>query len=422
MLAVVGAGPTGLAIAWRLSRAGHEVVVLEEASRVGGMAASLTVSGQRVDLGCHRLDPRMPARVRAAIEELVDLQQRPRRDRIRIQDRWIDLPATSVSLLRAGLLPAARRAAERAWTTKLLGVSADDLESRPRPRADGDVDGDGDGPRGLVTRARRVVDPRGSYLYPRRGFGALCEAMAEHVPDVRLGTRVTGLIEHDDRVIVGLGDGRIITASHVFSTVSVGRTAAWLGLADPASVRLPARALVLVYLTVRGRPYTSYGAHLLPASGVLPTRVSEPANHRAGTSDPPDRTVLCAEIPCDVDDRTWEADASELGLRVADDLVRVGLPDPAAEAVELARLPSAYPVQTTHAAVALRRAEKAMRGSTRVTALGRHGSHAPLDVHDAMSVAFDAAALVRADGTFDGPWWERARGRAVPHARGLAPR
>ncbi|HEY6697682.1 MAG TPA: FAD-dependent oxidoreductase, partial [Acidimicrobiales bacterium] len=60
MIAVVGAGPAGLAAAWRTAAAGHQVVVVERAPAVGGMAGSFEVAGLRVDHGSHRLHPATP--------------------------------------------------------------------------------------------------------------------------------------------------------------------------------------------------------------------------------------------------------------------------------------------------------------------------------------------------------------------------
>jgi len=54
---VVGAGPAGLMAALGAARAGHQVTVLEAAGRVGGMAGSFEVAGQRVDFGSHLLLP-----------------------------------------------------------------------------------------------------------------------------------------------------------------------------------------------------------------------------------------------------------------------------------------------------------------------------------------------------------------------------
>jgi NADPH-dependent 2,4-dienoyl-CoA reductase/sulfur reductase-like enzyme len=102
VIAVVGAGPAGLAAAWRAAAAGHEVVVLERGPQVGGMAGSFEVAGLRVDHGSHRLHPATPAPVLAALRGLLgdELQTRPRHGRIRLLDRWAT--ATWVALTMHG--------------------------------------------------------------------------------------------------------------------------------------------------------------------------------------------------------------------------------------------------------------------------------------------------------------------------------
>lgn len=50
---VVGAGFTGLAAAWELVRAGHEVVVIERDAEVGGLAGSFPVGGTRLEKFYH---------------------------------------------------------------------------------------------------------------------------------------------------------------------------------------------------------------------------------------------------------------------------------------------------------------------------------------------------------------------------------
>ena len=436
MIAVIGAGPAGLAVAWRAARAGHDVAVVEAADHVGGMAASRAVSGVRVDLGSHRLHPVMAPEVRAELEALVPLQTRPRNGRIRLGGRWVPFPLTPAGLVRglparvaagaafdaatgavrsprddtyagvvrAGLGPTVWRHFHEPYAWKLWdtdpGLLSGEL-ARRRVSASSPAD--------IARRVARGVRRRPIFLYPATGFGALAEAMAERIPDVRLGTKVTGLIEHDDRVILGLADGRIVTASHVFSTLPAERTASWLGLAGPAVPPVPVRAMVLVYLTLERRPYTPFDAHYLPERHVLPTRVSEPTNYRDSDADPRDRTVLCAEIPCWPGDAVWRAGDADLGQRVADDLVRSGLPDPQASAVETVRLPSVYPVMTTAARAQVERAERLLESSRRVTVLGRQGLFTPDNTHHVIEMGFAAADCLGADGSFDATRWRAAR-------------
>ena len=53
-IAVIGAGPAGITAAYELSKKGIEVEVFEAAEEVGGLAKSIDLWDQRVDLGPHR--------------------------------------------------------------------------------------------------------------------------------------------------------------------------------------------------------------------------------------------------------------------------------------------------------------------------------------------------------------------------------
>ena len=52
---IIGAGPAGLACAYRfLKNSNYKVVVLEESSVVGGLSKTVSYNGNRMDLGGHR--------------------------------------------------------------------------------------------------------------------------------------------------------------------------------------------------------------------------------------------------------------------------------------------------------------------------------------------------------------------------------
>lgn len=67
-IAVIGAGPTGLAAAYALSRRGANVVVFESAPATGGMAKTATVGEERIEIFYHHIFTSDEALVRLAEE------------------------------------------------------------------------------------------------------------------------------------------------------------------------------------------------------------------------------------------------------------------------------------------------------------------------------------------------------------------
>ncbi|MFI7052832.1 protoporphyrinogen/coproporphyrinogen oxidase [Streptosporangium canum] len=226
-LVVMGAGPSGLAAAWRAARRGLSVTVLERADHVGGLSASFEVSGIRVDHGSHRLHPATPPHLLADLRGLLgdDLQRRPRNGRLRIADRYVGFPlkpaelakrlppgllagvardavtaplrgagrgGTYAGMLRASLGPALYEALYAPYALKLWGLPGEEI--------------DGDQARKRVTAdspwkiARRILRGRSDgqgkiFYYPRRGFGQIVDALADAATaagaDIRLGTACT---------------------------------------------------------------------------------------------------------------------------------------------------------------------------------------------------------------------------------------
>jgi len=241
---VLGAGPAGLGAAYRLTSLGlAHVTVLEQHPFVGGNAGSFDLEGMRVDYGSHRLHPACDPAILDDLRRLLgdDLLLRPRHGRIRLRNRWIHFPLKLTDLAvhlplsfvwGAGrdlaMRPFPRRSASgetlatvleagvgRAmcdwfyfpYAKKIWGVKPHELspeQARRRVSASS--------PAALL---RKVIDavpgfrPRGagSYYYPRRGYGQICECLAAAVAasggEILAGARVSA-VEHDGQRVAGV--------------------------------------------------------------------------------------------------------------------------------------------------------------------------------------------------------------------------
>ncbi|MFT7649508.1 MAG: protoporphyrinogen oxidase [Candidatus Poriferisodalaceae bacterium] len=437
---VVGGGPCGLTAALEASRRGLSVQLVEAAPTLGGMAASFTVAGQRVDYGSHRLHPSMAPRVRELLVELLgdDLQVRERNGRLRLRDRWVafplqpadlarSLPASFIvssardamtapfrratndsyaEVVRTGLGPTALADFHGPMAHKLWGVPASELSGYlARKRLSVRT------PTSLIRTIAKATRPSGrTFLYPRLGYGQIVEQLAEAATSsgaqLLTSTSVVRLTTGSGGPTVELDSGSVLAAKRVLWTGSPSSLATALGQKAPELA--PARGMVLAYLVVATERYTGHDAHYVPDLDVAFSRLSEPRNYRDGP-DPDGQTVLCAEIPCSPGDDTWRCADDAIESMVIDGLGRLDLPTPAVRGIEVRRLPSVYPIATVDDPGAPKRALHETDDLEGVTVLGRQGLLVADNLHHVIDMAQSAIDCFDASGAWSSPEWSRQR-------------
>ena len=462
---ILGAGPAGVGAAWQLARQKKaEVTVLEQRDVVGGNAGSFELAGLRVDYGSHRLHPACDPKILNDLRELLsnDLLDRPRHGRIRLRGRWIHFPLkphdlafrlplsftsgvaldaalklvphgkngngheTFTSVLTKGLGQTICSDFYFPYAKKIWGLPPEELSAtQARRRVSAGSLGK------MVKKAVSVVPGlkkpgAGRFFYPRNGYGQITEAIADAAgkcgADIRLGSRVSRIElgdVHKVRFELG-GVEETLETDHVWSTIPLTALIRAASPNPPAEVveatdKISYRAMVLIYLVLEQRQWTPYDAHYFPETDIKLTRLSEPKNY-SGNCDRSDRTVLCGELPCTVDDEVWNAPDDELADMVRESLERCGLPLQATVSqVVTKRLPFAYPIYREGYEKFFGIQDKWVDGLDRVLTFGRQGLFAHDNTHHALAMAYAAVDCLRDSGEFDKARWSEYRIEFAKH-------
>lgn len=92
--AILGAGPTGLATAWRLAKYGWEVEIFEKMNELGGHGATEKINGYDLDQGPHKLYPQVEC-AEPLIRHFIppkDLLEIPKKSQIYLKGKYIPFP------------------------------------------------------------------------------------------------------------------------------------------------------------------------------------------------------------------------------------------------------------------------------------------------------------------------------------------
>ena len=455
-IVILGAGPAGLGAALRLAgRANFAVTVIERGTTVGGNAGSFSLAGMQVDYGSHRLHPSCAPEILADIRKMLGdtLLDRPRHGRIRLRGRWVHFPLkpadlamhlppsfllgvagdsvrklaghgdadTFAAVLRQGLGPTICNDFYFPYARKIWGVDPESLDAeQARRRVSAGS---------LLKMARKVLNAvpgikkkgGGRFYYPQHGFGAIAEGYRKAAEAAgahfRFRTTVAGIETSGGRVgavHVSGPDGAVrLEVKQALSTIPVSQLARLIQPVAPEAVQAAActlqfRAMILIYLVLATEQFTEYDAHYFPDADISITRLSEPKNYGLATS--PGRTVLCAELPCSVEDDVWRAGDSQLAQLVTQALERADLRVrcPVLEVVSR-RLPQAYPIYTRDYRASFEIIDRWIGRIEGLATFGRQGLFAHDNTHHALAMAYALDSCLGADGSLDGEAWAACR-------------
>ena len=457
---ILGAGPAGVGAAFQLTRrAMAQVSVLEQNSRVGGNAGSFELAGMRVDYGSHRLHPTCDPDVLRDIRALLggDLLDRPRHGRIRLRGRWIHFPLkpldlilrlppsfvigvatdligkasrrkpgpldaeTFASVLEAGLGKTICQEFYFPYARKIWGLPPEELSVTQARRRVG-ASSLGKMFRKLLAAVPGLRPPgAGRFYYPRQGYGQISEAMfrAAEAGGARFefGATVRS-VERAGKIVCGVtyeqkDTLRTLEADHIWSTLPVSVLVRCLEPKAPDELleavgRIAYRAMILIYLVLEQERFSEYDAHYFPESDIPISRLSEPKNYSG--AGPPDRTVLCAELPCEPKDPEWQMPDDDLGHLVCAALEQAAIPVRApVKEVITRRLRQAYPIYRQGYEVHFDRMDRYLSDFNNLLTLGRQGLFAHDNTHHALYMAYAATDCLGADGRFDRDRWRGFR-------------
>ncbi|MBW8883689.1 MAG: FAD-dependent oxidoreductase [Planctomycetia bacterium] len=421
-VAVIGAGPAGMTAALQLSRGGAQVTVYEADERVGGLARSLELWGQTVDLGPHRFFS-TEERVNRLWLDVVGRDYRfvNRLTRIYYEGHFYDYPLRPINALRnMGVVSASRCLAsylkEKAWPSystnangsfeswvvdrfgrrlfemffkpyseKLWGIACSDLDAdfaaqRIRKFSLGEAVVSALFPR-RAARHKTLVD---HFAYPLHGTGSVYAKMADRVRanggEIRLRCPVRRVIHEAGQVNgVELDDGQCEMCDHVISTMPLTLLVRSLG-DIPAEVEQAVAALrfrntILVYLHVDSDALFADQWIYVHSPDLLMGRVTNFRNWVPELHGDKRTTILALEYWSYATDALWTESDQQMIERAKVEMQATGLLR-GAQVLDshVVRIPRCYPVYARGYKVHVQKIAAYLRNFRGLTAIGRYGA------------------------------------------------
>jgi protoporphyrinogen oxidase len=401
--AVIGGGPAGLAAACELVRSGVRVDLYEQSGSVGGMARSISLWGQTVDVGPHVLQGGDSTALELWREIAGDVRELPSRRALLRKGRLLEYPPGIIALLH-GLSPrelvacSVRLAAARlnggadapadakGWFVARYGDGLYDAVLRPyleKLWGCGGGEIDASYINSVSAAASQAPSRSGAsrLSYPVAGLSSVWERLADRIRgggEILLDARVTALrMTREILVCQDNGDERPYDA--VLSAAPIRALLAMLP-PPPAHVTeavrgLRVRHMVIVHARVQRRPALRHAWVFVADRRLAVGRVSD-SGFWQGRGDA-DEGIVTMEYWCDDADAVWNESEAEVRARAARELHDTGLyPHLRVLDVSVLRLRGVLPVPTVGYGLAVEAVQRHVHSHPGVYTMGRHGSFA----------------------------------------------
>jgi protoporphyrinogen oxidase len=420
-VAVIGAGPAGATAAYILAQKGAEVDLYEASPFVGGMARSIELWGQTVDIGPHRFFSSDP-RVNKVWLEVIgkDYKMVDRLTRIFFRNKFYYYPVKAGDALKnLGIIEAARCVGSYAWqrlkpggkelgntfeswvvarfgkrlykhffktyTEKLWGIPATELDSEFASQRikklslweamKSAVFGGGG------QKHKTLVD---QFAYPNSGTGEVYNRMRDHVKKhggkVYLKTPVEQLITSGKTVkgirLVG-GEERMYDdiVSSMPLTILVSRLKNVPPKVENANKSLKFRNTLIVYLQVKAKEIFPDNWIYVHSSELRTGRITNFRNWVPSINRGKKESILAMEYWCFDEDDFWHWDDKQYIELAKEEIVKTGLIK-ANQIVDgkVVRVPKCYPVYRHGYKKGLKLVEDFLRDYKHLQIIGRYGA------------------------------------------------
>ena len=418
--AIIGAGPAGITAAYELAKKNIQVDVYEAGETVGGMAKTIDLWNQKVDLGPHRFfssDPRVNKIWLEVVGEDYDMVNRL--TRILYKNKFFYYPLKPLNALsKLGVFEAAncffsfvkeqfsqrknaddsfdswvvekfgRRLFEiffKTYSEKLWGIPCDELDSdfaaqriKKLSLLEAVINAF---KQGKGNKHKTLVD---TFAYPHEGSGVVYERMAEFVKksggNVFCNTPVKRVVtENGEAVGIELMNGENVKYDHIVSTMPLTRMVMQLPEVPEkivaAAKSLKFRNTILAYLKVEATDLFPDNWLYIHSDNLQTGRITNFRNWSPSLYGEEQNSILTLEYWCYDEDEIWTRNDEKLIELASEEMRKTGLiGDANISDGFIHRVKSCYPVYNRGYKENVKPIEEYLSSIKNLSVIGRYGA------------------------------------------------